>query len=121
MASVLGIMGLEKAKGAPTPASAGSARGNCEEEILGASHVKKYRTVIGKLLYVSRRRPGVQFDVTELARHGGKPTGRAWARLKMLCKYLIASQALAQWIETHADLGKVECYADANWGTLLAM
>ncbi len=38
---------------------------------------KSFRTCLGKLLFLARRRPDVQYDVKELARHGNNVTMQA--------------------------------------------
>ena len=49
---------------------------------------RRYRTVVGKLLYAARLRPDIQFSVSVLARSVGAPTTVSVQAAKHLIRYL---------------------------------
>ena len=81
----------------------------------------KYRTAVGKLLWLAFVRPDCSYAVKELSRDVKAPTQESLAKLKHLLRYLSGTrtsvlrlrpnQMLADW-KTTID---VVCYVDSDW------
>ena len=70
----------------PTPVEA-----DCAVALDKAEH-RRYRTVVGKLLYAAHLRPDIQFGVSVLARSVGAPTTVNVQVAKHLIRYLAGSR-----------------------------
>ena len=57
------------------------------EELQGAD-ITKFRSVVGRLMYMAGERPDVQFASQSLARYMAKPTQQAWKTAWHVCSYL---------------------------------
>ena len=85
-----------------------------------AEHAK-YRTAVGKLLWLAFFRPDCSYAVKELSRDVKSPTLESLAKLKHLLRYIVGtkqsvlrlrpSQMLADWRCTL----DIACYVDSDW------
>ena len=57
------------------------------EELQGAD-ITKFRSVVGRLMYMAGERPDAQFAIQSLARYMAKPTQQAWKTAWRVCSYL---------------------------------
>ena len=57
------------------------------EELQGAD-IMKFRSVVGRLMYMAGERPDAQFAIQSLARYMAKPTQQAWKTAWRVCSYL---------------------------------
>ena len=90
---------------------------DCEE--LGDADAQIYRSVVGKLLFISKDRPDLGFTVKELCRDIRGPNKRSWRRLKRCLRYLAGSRDLGIFMQqkknTDLKKPKVEVFADSDW------
>ena len=59
-----------------------------ESPLLEDSDITKYRSVVGRLMYMASERPDAQFAIQSLAKKMAAPTQEAWRRAWHLCSYL---------------------------------
>ena len=59
-----------------------------DDETMSENDWTKFRSCVGKLLYVASERPDCQCVVQGLASFMQKPTKKAWKALRHLCSYL---------------------------------
>ena len=59
-----------------------------ESEELEGAEVTRYRSVVGRLMYLAGERPDAQFAIQNLARFLSRPTKQAWNKAWRVCSYL---------------------------------
>ena len=59
-----------------------------ESSLLEGGDITKFRSVVGRLMYLSGERPDAQFSIQSLARSMAKPTQQAWKNAWHVCSYL---------------------------------
>ena len=58
---------------------------------LGAADASTFRALAARANYLAQDRPEIQYAVKEIARRMATPTGRDWALLKRLARYLVTA------------------------------
>ena len=84
--------GVEHKKPRATPTDSKSTKISKDDEPMPSSEVTKYRSCIGKLLYIGPDRPDVQFVSQGLASFIQVPTRKAWQYLKHVSSYLLGTK-----------------------------
>ena len=59
-----------------------------ESPLLEGEDITKYRSVVGRLMYLAGERPDAQFSIQSLARSMAKPTHQTWKNAWHVCSYL---------------------------------
>ena len=70
-----------------TPLEQNHSKRDESEELQGAE-VTRYRSVVGRLMYLAGERPDAQFAIQNLARFMARPTKQAWNKAWHVCSYL---------------------------------
>ena len=70
-----------------TPMEQNHSKRDDSEELQGAE-VTRYRSVVGRLMYLAGERPDAHFAIQNLARFMARPTKQAWNKAWHVCSYL---------------------------------
>ena len=70
-----------------TPLEQNHSKRDESEELQGAE-ITRYRSVVGRLMYLAGERPDAQFAIQNLARFMARPTKQAWNKAWHVCSYL---------------------------------
>ena len=62
-----------------------------DSPLLEGGDITKFRSVVGRLMYLAGERPDAQFSIQSLARSMAKPTQQAWKNAWHVCSYLHAT------------------------------
>ena len=93
-------------------------QGSSRQE-LSEDEAQIYRSVVGKLLFISKDRPDLGFAVKELCRDVKNPLGRSWRKLKRCLRYLAGSRDLGIFMKksdrASAKRPKLEVFVDSDW------
>ena len=73
-----------------------------ETEELQGEDITRYRSVVGRLMYLAGERPDAQFAIQSLAKFMAKPTRQAWKNAWHVCSYLQGTQGFGVRIATRA-------------------
>ena len=113
--AVLDNFGMADAHPAKTPAEAGPICTG-EEEILSPEDIKRFRSVTGSLLYLSKcARPNITQSVMGLTRSMSHPGLRAIIELKRVLRYLKGTVSIRITNREDAEDGdKLTAYVDLN-------
>lgn len=76
---------------------------------------KLYKSVIGKLLYITYTRPDIVFTVNYLSRFMSQPHKVHFSAVKRVVRYLSGTKDLGLWY-SHGDEGILEAFSDSDWG-----
>lgn len=76
----------------------------------------RYRSVLGKLQYLSFTRPDIAFSVNKLSQYMHSPTLHHWRALKRLLRYLKGTIHLCLRLTRHQTF-TLQSYADADWAS----
>ena len=99
-----------------TPLEQNHSKRDESEELQGAE-ITRYRSVVGRLMYLAGERPDAQFAIQNLARFMARPTKQAWNKAWHVCSYLqgtegygvrIAARARGQSVMNVKDADEVE-------------
>ena len=79
-----------------------------------------YRSIVGKLLWMSPIRPDITYATKELSRHLSEPTEEDMAKVKHLCRYLSSTQDQELLLSpdghySRDDPMELEIYVDSDW------
>ena len=75
-----------------TPTNSEFNKLNKDDDLLDEGERTKYRSVVGKLMYISPDRPDIQYVTQGLASFMQSPTKRAWKFAQHLCSYLLGTK-----------------------------
>ena len=99
-----------------TPTNQEFSKKDDSEELQGED-ITRYRSVVGRLMYLAGERPGAQFAIQSLAKFMARPTKQAWKNAWHVCSYLqgtqgfgvrLAARAKGQTIMDVRELDEVE-------------
>ena len=114
--AVLELLGLEGAKGVPTPSVPGHKEKLTIGKLLETSETTVYRQCVGGLLYYTQDRADAQYEVSILGSMLGKPTQGSMIALKCVTRYLKGTRdfvnklALDNEVEKHVV--RLDVYSD---------
>lgn len=74
---------------------------------------RMYRSLIGKLLYLTHTRPDICFSVSYLSRVLNQPSNAHFSAAKRVVRYLAGTRDYGLWF-SHGDEGVLEAYSDSN-------
>lgn len=92
----------------------------CEDsEPVEGPEVARFRSAVGKLLWLSHVRPDVSYIAKELARHVQKPCAIHVQMLKSVLRFLKGTRNAEYHIvrDVSVPLGVVDGWVDASWGS----
>ena len=110
---VLAELGLQQARPAKLPAERPKA--TASPPLNEADH-RRYRSVVGRLLWLCSCRPDLQFAVGRCARAVHAPQEHHWAAVKRIGRYLAGAPALAIHLAPRGPW-RLEAHVDADWAT----
>ena len=88
------------------------------EEAWSKSEECSYRSIVGRLQWLTGTRPDIQYAVKELARDSNDPTPSSWKRVKHVIKYLKHTaqyRLMFSQILPDAPVSEIDTHADADW------
>lgn len=85
------------------------------EEVVADS--KLYRSIIGKLLYITHTCLDIVFTINYLSRFMNHPHKAFFSAVKQVVRYLAGSKDLRLWY-SYGDERILESFFDSNWGNL---
>ena len=90
-----------------------------DSELLEGPEVVRFRSAVGKLLWLSHVRPDVSYLAKELARHVQKPCAVHVRILKSVLRFLKGTREAEYHIvrDPAVDVGCVCAWVDASWGS----
>lgn len=74
-----------------------------------------YRSLIGKLLYLTHTRPDICYSVNYLSRFMSKPSSHHLIAVKRVMKYLAGTSKFGMWFSQDAGVN-LEGFTDSDWG-----
>ena len=86
-------------RGAATPGIMDKPKTKDDEEYIGRELHSIYRQIVGKVQYITPRRPDVMFALKEAARHLQEPRWFDWYRLGRLVRYLCDTGSYAMHLQ----------------------
>ena len=98
--TILEETGLQHAKCMSTPAARASAKQEVDAEELDADEKTRYRSSLGKLMYLADDHPDIEFAMNCLARRASKPTKIDEQRLRRVVRYLKGHRVVLWQYET---------------------
>ena len=114
------IYGLQKAKTAVTPGIKEAKSSEADDELLSPEEHRRFREVLGKLIFLSRDRADITFSVKEAAKGLAQPTVRHRTAVKRIIRYLKGARSLPQMIKMKLERGEIPkelmTYSDSDWG-----
>ena len=118
---ILDELHLKTLKPAVTPGTDTLKRTTEESEPLSAEDHRRYRRIVGKLLWLTCVRNDIMFAVKELSRGLQAPTLHDQAKLKHLLRYLVGTKDIVEVIRPKLRLSdEVKCidintFVDSDW------
>ena len=86
-----------------------------DEDFFGRELHSIYMQIVGKVQYITPRRPDVMFALKEAARHLQEPRWFDWYRLGRLVRYLCDTGSYAMHLQHSGNTREVIAYSDADW------
>ena len=118
---MLAEAGMSTCKPAPSPGTDALKKVSETAEALNPEEHKRYRKLVGQLLWMCNLRMDIMYAVKELSRGLASPTTDHWAKLKHLLRYLAGTKEYVQELrpnirlsEKHSSLD-VHTYVDSDW------
>ena len=78
------------------------------------TNVKKYRRMVGKLIYLTITRPDVCFAVNQVSQHMQAPKTHHWNMVEKILRYLREAPGQGVWMACNKNT-EVVGYCDADW------
>ncbi|CAE7254846.1 RE2 [Symbiodinium natans] len=114
--------GMSTCKPAPSPGTDALKKVSETAEALNPEEHKRYRKLVGQLLWMCNLRMDIMYAVKELSRGLASPTTDHWAKLKHLLRYLAGTKEYVQELrpnirlsEKHSSLDVHTYVAAQNW------
>jgi histone deacetylase 1/2 len=103
-----------QAKSVCTPMASTDKLSRYEGELLNATEVTQYRSVVGALQYLTLTRPDIAFSVNKVCQFLQAPTSIHWSAVKRILRYLKHTSSLGLLIQRSNSL-LLSGFADADW------
>ena len=113
----LSELSLSEAKTAPTPSVSSSLSSSLDSQPLPPHLHALYRTLVGRLLYISSDRIDLQFTAKHLARSLHCPTFTELTQLKRCFRYISGRPTLPCAINCSRRPTVLKVYSDADWAS----
>ena len=85
------VTNVENRKFRTTPGDSSFTKLSKDDEPMADEDVTKYRSAVGKILYIAPDRPDIQFVAQGLASLMQKPTKKAWRAMQHVSSYLLGT------------------------------
>ena len=118
--NMLELYGLEQCRSSLAPGT-DTLRKQLDSEPLSAEDHKRFRRVVGQLLWLSSVRPDIMFATKELSRGLSSPTSQHESKAKHLLRYLSGTRDFAQRLQPTLSLSPqhkaidVNIFVDSDW------
>lgn len=115
---VLGWLGMDEAKAAPTPGVEAHSKNREISEDLDAEAASLYTSCVLCLLFYMHDREDAQFEIDHLCGQIQAPKEMDMAALKRLCRYLLgtADHGVKMSVPTGpSDVVELDVYTDSDW------
>ncbi|CAE7439381.1 RE2 [Symbiodinium natans] len=109
---MLAEAGMSTCKPAPSPGTDALKKVSETAEALNPEEHKRYRKLVGQLLWMCNLRMDIMYAVKELSRGLASPTTDHWAKLKHLLRYLAGTKEYVQELRPNIRLSEK---AAQNW------
>ena len=116
---MLEAFGMEKAK--PVSTTGSTAKPNFVPQPLNTVDHKRYRAIVGKLLWLALIRPDIAYATKELSRDLTTPTTESVTKVKHLLRYIAGTKEHCQRLCPSMTLSDsdcqldIDCYVDSDW------
>ena len=116
---MLEAFGMEKAK--PVSTTGSTAKPNFVPQPLNTVDHKRYRAIVGKLLWLALIRPDIAYATKELSRDLTAPTTESVTKVKHLLRYIAGTKEHCQRLCPSMTLSDsdcqldIDCYVDSDW------
>ena len=116
---MLKLYGMETSK--PSPTTGSSTISKVQPEPLDRNEHKKYRAIVGKLLWLALIRPDISYATKELSRDLTAPTTESITKVKHLLRYIAGTKDYCQRLCPNVTLESsnctldLDCYVDSDW------
>ena len=116
---MLKLYGMETSK--PSPTTGSSTVSKVQPEPLDRNEHKKYRAIVGKLLWLALIRPDISYATKELSRDLTAPTTESITKVKHLLRYIAGTKGYCQRLRPNVTLESsnctldLDCYVDSDW------
>lgn len=80
----------------------------------GLANASVYRSLVGRLIYLTHSRPDIAFSVGVLSRYMHRPTLHHFGAAKRVLRYLVGTQNYGLWFHK-TDVFKVVGFTDSDW------
>ncbi|XP_019171418.1 PREDICTED: uncharacterized protein LOC109166974 [Ipomoea nil] len=111
---ILKEYGFMDAKPAKTPITAGQKLSSLEGTPLDKPEV--YRTLVGKLLYLTNTRPEITYAVQQLSQYVDKPRNTHLMAAHRVLRYLKGSPRKGMFYPANSQI-KLQGFSDSDWAT----
>ena len=118
--NMLELYGLKQCRSSLAPGT-DTLRKQLDSEPLSAEDHKRFRRVVGQLLWLSSVRPDIMFATKELSRGLSSPTSQHESKAKHLLRYLSGTRDFAQRLQPTLSLSPqhkaidVNIFVDSDW------
>ena len=116
---LLKLCGMENSK--PSTTTGASTVSKIQPEPLDRNEHKKYRAIVGKLLWLALIRPDIAYATKELSRDLTAPTTESITKVKHLLRYIVGTKDHCQRLCPNVTLESsnctldLDCYVDSDW------
>ena len=116
---LLKLCGMENLK--PSPTTGASTVSKVQPEPLDRNEHKKYRAIVGKLLWLALIRPDIAYATKELSRDLTAPATESSTKVKHLLRYIVGTKDHCQRLCPNVTLESsnctldLDCYVDSDW------
>lgn len=76
---------------------------------------RMYKSLVGKLIYLTHTRPNICYPVNYLSRYMNCPSKDHFSTAKRVVRHLVGSVEYGLWF-SRGDEGTLEAYSDRDWG-----
>ena len=122
---LLKLCGMKDSK--PSPTTGTSAVSKIQPEPLDRNERKKYRAIVGKLLWLALIRPDTAYATKELTKDLTAPTTESITKVKCLLRYIAGTKDYCQRLCPNVTLESsnctldLDCYAKSDWAGVEAL
>ena len=110
---VVGMLGLEKAKGLGSPGDKDTR--DMDDEALDPELITPFRAMAARINFLSQDRPELLYPGKEVCRAMASPTVGAWQKLKKIGRFLKQFPRVVQTFKYQDMPGRLDVYVDSDW------
>ena len=87
-----------------------------DDELIDDDKAKLFRTVVCRMIYVSKHRPDIQSTIRWLCRRLKNPNMQSWRQLVKLMRYLRGTVDMCTYYPADGEVDGIHAYFDSDWG-----